>query len=119
MHTKRAFRGFLAQAMLSSLALLFLGLAISTAQAQVSQEWVARYASPTPYSDVPYAMTLDAAGNVYVTGTFTGTINFGTGNLVSASATTATRDARNIRERCGVGEGSVMRSTSRWPRRHA
>ena len=69
MHTKRAFRGFLAQAMLSSLALLFLGLAISTAQAQVSQEWVARYASPTPYSDVPYAMTLDAAGNVYVTGT--------------------------------------------------
>ena len=42
--------------------LLLLGLAISTAQAQVSQEWVARYASPTPYGDVPYAMTVDAAG---------------------------------------------------------
>jgi len=51
------------------LALLILGSAISTAQAQVSQEWVARYASPTTYSDVPYAMTVDAAGHVYVTGT--------------------------------------------------
>jgi FlgD Ig-like domain/IPT/TIG domain/Beta-propeller repeat len=52
-----------------SLVLLLLGLAISTAQAQVSQEWVARYASATPYNDVPYAMTVDAAGHVYVTGT--------------------------------------------------
>lgn len=51
------------------LALLILGLAISTAHAQVSTEWVARYASATPYNDVPYAMTVDAAGNVYVTGT--------------------------------------------------
>ena len=51
------------------LALLILGSAISTAQAQVSQEWVARYASPTPYSDIPYAMTVDADGHVYVTGT--------------------------------------------------
>src|SRR6185503_12625005 len=50
-------------------ALLILGLAISTAHAQVSQEWVARYASATPYSDIPYAMTVDAAGHVYVTGT--------------------------------------------------
>ena len=52
-----------------SLVLLILGCAISTAHAQVSQEWVARYASPTPYSDIPYAMTVDAAGHVYVTGT--------------------------------------------------
>jgi hypothetical protein len=51
------------------LTLLILGGAISTAQAQVSQEWVARYASPTPYSDVPYAMTVDADGRAYVTGT--------------------------------------------------
>lgn len=51
------------------LALLMLGFAMPTAQAQVSQEWVARYASPTPYSDVPYAMTVDAGGHVYVTGT--------------------------------------------------
>jgi Beta-propeller repeat len=51
------------------LALLILGSAISTAQAQVSQEWVARYASATPYNDAPYAMTVDAAGHVYVTGT--------------------------------------------------
>jgi len=52
-----------------SLVLLLLGLTISTAHAQVSQEWVARYASATPYSDIPYAMTVDAAGHVYVTGT--------------------------------------------------
>lgn len=51
-----------------SLVLLILGLAVSTAQAQVSQEWVARYASATPWSDVPHAMTLDAEGHVYVTG---------------------------------------------------
>jgi hypothetical protein len=51
------------------LVLLIFGSAISTVQAQISQEWVARYASPTPYSDIPYAMTVDAAGNVYVTGT--------------------------------------------------
>ena len=51
------------------LALLLLGSAISTAHTQVTQEWVERYASPTPYSDVPYAMTVDAGGHVYVTGT--------------------------------------------------
>jgi len=51
------------------LALLILALAISTAHAQVSQEWVVRYASPTSWSDIPYAMTVDAAGHVYVTGT--------------------------------------------------
>ncbi|HEX5032363.1 MAG TPA: SBBP repeat-containing protein [Candidatus Eisenbacteria bacterium] len=50
------------------LALLVLGSAISTPQAQ-AQEWVARYASPTPYNDIPYAMTVDADGHVYVTGT--------------------------------------------------
>ena len=51
-----------------SVALLLLGFAISTADAQVSQEWVARYASPTTFSDIPYAMTVDAAENIYVTG---------------------------------------------------
>jgi hypothetical protein len=51
------------------LALVILGFAISTAQAQVTEEWVARYAGPTPWNDVPYAMTVDGAGNVYVTGT--------------------------------------------------
>ena len=54
------------------LAIVILGSAVSAAHAQVSQEWVARYASPTPYNDVPYAMTVDAGGHVYVTGT-TGT----------------------------------------------
>jgi Beta-propeller repeat len=63
-----------------SLVLLLLGLTISTAPAQVSQEWVARYASPTPYSDIPYAMTVDAAGHVYVTGATAtaGSDNWGT-----------------------------------------
>src|SRR5262245_38280553 len=53
----------------SFVLLLVFGLAISTAHAQVSQEWVARYASATPWNDIPYAMTVDAAGYVYVTGT--------------------------------------------------
>ena len=52
-----------------SLLLMIVGLAISTAHAQVSQEWVARYASATSWNDIPYAMTVDAAGNAYVTGT--------------------------------------------------
>ena len=51
------------------LALLILGSAISTAQAQVTQEWVARYASPTTHNDIPHAMTVDAGGHIYVTGT--------------------------------------------------
>jgi hypothetical protein len=51
------------------LALLILGSAISTAHAQVSQEWVERYASATTFNDIPYAMTVDAQGFVYVTGT--------------------------------------------------
>src|SRR5262245_12608428 len=53
----------------SPLVLLILGLAISNVHAQVSQEWVVRYASATPWNDVPYAMTVDAAGRVFVTGT--------------------------------------------------
>jgi beta-propeller repeat-containing protein len=63
-----------------SLVLLLLGLTVATAQAQVSQEWVARYASPTSFSDVPYAMTVDAAGHVHVTGTTAtaGSDNWGT-----------------------------------------
>lgn len=52
-----------------ALVLLILGFTISTADAQVTQEWVARHASPTPYNDVPYAMTVDATGRVLVTGT--------------------------------------------------
>src|SRR4029453_17339477 len=45
------------------------GSTVATAQAQVSQQWVAQYASPTSWNDIPYAMTVDAAGHVYVTGT--------------------------------------------------
>ena len=63
-----------------SLVLLLLLLTVAIAHAQVSQEWVARYASATSFSDVPYAMTVDAAGHVYVTGTTatTGSDNWGT-----------------------------------------
>src|SRR5262245_54671835 len=50
------------------LALLILESTISTAQAQVSQEWVARHASPTTFNDAAYAMTVGADGHVYVTG---------------------------------------------------
>jgi hypothetical protein len=35
---------------------------------------------------VPYAVTADGAGNVVVTGTFYGTVDFGTGRLTSAGA---------------------------------
>src|SRR5688572_16563386 len=38
---------------------------------QVSQEWTARYNGPGNYNDVPYDMTLDESGNIYVTGTVT------------------------------------------------
>jgi len=56
--------------MKTPLILLVLALVpTSTARAQVLQEWVARYASPTSWSDVPYAIASDAVGNVYVTGT--------------------------------------------------
>jgi len=55
--------------MKTSLMALLLCFAVSTSHAQVTQEWVARFASPTPYNDVPYAMTVDAGGHVYVTGT--------------------------------------------------
>ena len=36
--------------------------------AQVNQEWVKRYSSPGSNDDYAFAMTFDAAGNVYVTG---------------------------------------------------
>lgn len=52
-----------------ALVLPILVLAISTAHAQVSEEWVQRYASPTSFSDIPYAMTVDAEGHIIVTGT--------------------------------------------------
>ena len=42
-------------------------LAISS-QAQVSQQWAGYYNSPTNNSDAPVAMTVDNAGNIYVTG---------------------------------------------------
>jgi FlgD Ig-like domain/Beta-propeller repeat len=44
--------------------------------------WSQRFGSTL--DDVGYAVATDASGNVYVTGNFSGTVNFGGSNLVSA-----------------------------------
>ncbi|MCK4512081.1 hypothetical protein KAW64_10100, partial [bacterium] len=56
----------------TALAMALAFLLTATAAAQVIEEWVVRYdapgASPGNYPDWAYAVTTDAAGNVYVTG---------------------------------------------------
>jgi uncharacterized delta-60 repeat protein len=52
-------------------AFLALSSLIITSNAQVSEQWVARYSGPSNFNDVAYAMALDASGNIYVTGTMT------------------------------------------------
>jgi hypothetical protein len=49
-------------------AVLGLGL-FSTASAQVTEEWVARYNGPDSPYDVATSLAIDGDGNVYVTGT--------------------------------------------------
>jgi PKD repeat protein len=44
--------------------------------------WAKRFGGPT--DEYPWAIALDASGNVLVTGEFTGTVNFGGGPLISA-----------------------------------
>jgi len=44
--------------------------------------WSQRFGST--YDDIAYSVAVDASGNVYVTGCFRGTVDFGGGNLVSA-----------------------------------
>src|SRR5690554_4848536 len=52
---------------------LFAG--VSTSSAQVGQEWIVRHDGPAGLNDVAYAMTIDALGNVYVTGSASVGIN--------------------------------------------
>ena len=47
-------------------------------------QWSQRFGSATP--DNGNAVAVDASGNVIVTGVFTGTVNFGGSNLISAGA---------------------------------
>ena len=55
---------------------ILLIVVVQRVEAQVTQEWVERYNGPGNFNDVAYAMTSDAQGNIYVTGT----INTGTGS---------------------------------------
>jgi hypothetical protein len=56
------------------LGLLSIGLApVRPVSAQVQQAWVARYNGPINLSAVASAMAIDGAGNVYVTGSLSGT----------------------------------------------
>jgi len=52
----------------ASFAGIVLFLFATTLTAQVTEQWVARYDGPANYEDKAYAMAIDGAGNVYVTG---------------------------------------------------
>jgi hypothetical protein len=71
------------------IGLILIGILMASAQAQPYTPvhfWSQRFGGAT-YSDEGRSVAVDASGNIFVTGTFQGTVDFGGGNRVSAGGT--------------------------------
>ena len=75
--TKRTFRDLLKKVLAGSALLI----TVATANAQINLQWAKNTGGTS--SDFSYATTVDATGNVYITGTFYGTADFDPGTGVA------------------------------------